>query len=202
MKQNQNGKVINWWKWAFLLLLASQIALFGTLASRMISLREPKAETLSKSLPKSVSLGTFSTTKDQLNQAILSYLKPYQNKQMTYKLYVAQDKVMFEGKYHLLGYAVPLYVYFEPYSLKDGSVQLHVTSFSVGTLPLPKKEILQYIKSSYDLPNFVHVEPKKSAILIAFPQMENESGIFIKSQKIDLIGDEIRFEIYKKNEAN
>lgn len=201
MKQKKIGQKINWWKWLFLGLLAINIGLLLTLASRLITLREPDAQTVNVKVPKSFSIGTFSTDKDKLNQTILTYLKPYQTSQMTYKLYAANDTVMFEGTYRLFDYDIPLYVYFEPYRLEDGAVQLQVTSFSVGTLPLPQKEVLQYIKSSYDLPDIVKVEPNQSTITIQLQKLKNPNGIFIKAKQIDLLNDDIRFEIYKKNNS-
>lgn len=66
----------------------------------------------------------------------------------------------------LLGYEVPLYIYFQPSRLESGAIQLKITSFSVGTLTLPESEVLKYLKSSVDLPNFVEVLPKESVINI------------------------------------
>ncbi|MCI5871061.1 MULTISPECIES: YpmS family protein [Streptococcus] len=202
MKQNQLGVKTNWWKWACLALLALNLAFLGVLASRIITIREPNASKITETKTDAISVGTFTTDKEKLNQTILSYLEPYQSNKMTYKLYASNDTIMFEGSYSLLGYDLPLYVYFEPYKLENGAVQLKVTSFSVGTLPLPEKEVLQYIKSSYDLPDIVAVKPSQSAIIINLQNMKNTNGIFIKANKIDLVNDEITFDIYKKNLSN
>lgn len=198
MTQRQTGKAINWWKWAFLLLLAANISLVAVLASRVVTVREPDLQQVSQSQEELIQVGHFTTNRSQINATLASYLKPYQTKKLSYTLHVGTSSILFEGTYQLLGYEVPLYIYFEPYRLETGAVQLRVTSFSVGTLPLPEADVLRYIKSSYDLPDFVTVQPKESAIVINLQDIQNEAGISLKASKIDLVNDDIRFELYKK----
>ncbi|HEK9998576.1 YpmS family protein [Streptococcus equi] len=189
---------LNWWKWAFLLLLAFNAAFLAVIGSRIIQIREPKSELINQKAAKNIKIGTLTTTKEQLNEAVVSYLKDFQTKKMTYKVYATSSTILFEGTYQLLGYEVPLYIYFQPHRLTNGAIQLQVLSFSVGTLSLPEKDVLQYLKSSYKLPKFVEVLPKQSAIIINLQQLENDANIYLKAQKIDLVKDDIRFDIYKK----
>lgn len=198
MKQRIIGKKINIWKWLCLLILAINLAFIGVVASRIIQIREPEAENIATKTKGGIKIGTFSTTKEQLNETVVSYLEDYQKKGMTYKLYATSSQILFEGTYTLLGYEVPLYVYFQPSRLENGAVQLKVTSFSVGTLPLPEDQVLKYIKSSYDLPKFVKIQPNQSTITINVQNLDNEEGIYLKAQTINLVNDDISFDIYKK----
>ncbi|MGV3125664.1 YpmS family protein [Streptococcus orisratti] len=200
MKQRIIGKKINIWKWLCLLILAINLAFVGVVASRIIQIREPEAENIATKTKGGIKIGTFSTTKEQLNKTVVSYLEDYQKKGMTYKLYATSSQILFEGTYTLLGYEVPLYVYFQPSRLENGAVQLKVTSFSVGTLPLPEDQVLKYIKSSYDLPKFVKIQPNQSTITINVQNLDNEEGIYLKAQTINLVNDDISFDIYKKSE--
>lgn len=200
MKQRIIGKKINIWKWLCLLILAINLAFVGVVASRIIQIREPEAENIATKTKGGIKIGTFSTTKEQLNKTVVSYLEDYQKKGMTYKLYATSSQILFEGTYTLLGYEVPLYVYFQPSRLENGEVQLKVTSFSVGTLPLPEEQVLKYIKSSYDLPKFVKIQPNQSTITINVQNLDNEEGIYLKAQTINLVNDDISFDIYKKSE--
>ncbi|WP_367007518.1 DUF2140 family protein [Streptococcus sp. ZY19097] len=200
MKQRIIGKKINIWKWLCLLILAINLAFVGVVASRIIQIREPEAENIATKTKGGIKIGTFSTTKEQLNKTVVSYLEDYQKKGMTYKLYATSSQILFEGTYTLLGYEVPLYVYFQPSRLENGAVQLKVTSFSVGTLPLPEEQVLKYIKSSYDLPKFVKIQPNQSTITINVQNLDNEEGIYLKAQTINLVNDDISFDIYKKSE--
>lgn len=194
----KTGRNLNFWKWAFLLLLAINLSFTAVIASRLIQVREPNTGKISTGVQDKVKVGTFTTNKSQLNKTIALYLKQYQTKKMNYKIYAASSSILFEGSYQLLGYEVPLYIYFEPYRLTNGAVQLKVTSFSVGTLPLPEKDVLQYIKSSYKLPNFVDIKPKKSVININLQDLKNKEGIYLKATAIDLVNDNFSFDIFKK----
>ncbi|PZO95468.1 MAG: DUF2140 domain-containing protein [Streptococcus pyogenes] len=190
---------INGWKWAFLLILALNLAFLIILGSRLIQPRETKdsQQNISQKATN-VKVGTFTTNRQQLNKTISAYLKAHQSSKMSYKVYLAQSSILFEGKYQLLGYEVPLYVYFQPNKLENGAVQLQVTSFSVGTLPLPEAEVLQYIKGRYDLPSFVTIKPKQSSIVLNVQKLKNNANIYLKAKKIDLLNDQISFDIYKK----
>ena len=172
MKLKTNGTKTNWWKWACLLILAINVAFVGVIASRLIQVREPAAQTITSKKAKSVKVGT---------------------------VYATSSAILFEGTYTFLGYEVPLYIYFQPSRLESGAIQLKITSFSVGTLTLPESEVLKYLKSSVDLPNFVEVLPKESVININIQNIKNDAGIFLKATTIDLVGDRFNFDIYKKN---
>ncbi len=198
MKQKTSGKKINGWKWLCLLIIALNIAFVGVITSRLVQVREPETKKIVETTKKSVKIGTFTTTKEQLNDTVVSYLKPYQKKGMTYKLYAASTQILFEGTYTLLGYEIPLYVYFQPNRLENGAVQLEVTSFSVGTLPLPEEQVLKYIKSSYNLPEIIQVEPKESAITINVQELDNSEGVYLEATSLNLVNDNISFDIYKK----
>ena len=199
MKQKKTGRKTNWWKWGFLLILAMNLAFVGVVASRLLQVREPATENISNNQKKSIKVGTFSTNIEQLNDTVAAYLKDYQTKKMSYNVYATSSEIMFEGKYTLLGYEVPLYIYFQPSRLNSGAIQLKVTSFSVGTLSLPKSEILKYIASSYKLPYIVEVLPDESAININIQNLKNDADIYLKATTVDLVGDQFNFDIYKKS---
>ena len=83
MKQRRTGNKKNWWKWAFLLLLALNIAFWGVIISRVLSGYHSNTIT-SQTVKNPVKVGTITTTKEQLNQTLASYLNDYQSKGMTY----------------------------------------------------------------------------------------------------------------------
>ncbi|SDI55132.1 YpmS family protein [Streptococcus equinus] len=199
MKLNKNGTKTNWWKWGFLLILAINVAFVGVIASRLIQVREPAAQSINSKKSDNVKVGTISTTREQLNDTVASYLKEYQTKKTSYSVYATSSAIMFEGTYTFLGYEVPLYIYFQPSRLESGAIQLKITSFSVGTLTLPESEVLKYLKSSINLPDFVEVLPKESVININIQDIKNDADIFLKATTIDLVGDQFNFDIYKKN---
>ena len=198
MKHKKTGK-INWWKWLFLFLLALNLSLVGVLASRLLTTGADSQQTSQTETKSTIQVGSFSTTREQLTQTINSYLKSYQSKGATFQVAIDSENIIFQGTYSLLGYEIPLYVYFEPYSLSTGAVQLKVTSVSAGNLALPESDILRYIKSSYDLPSFVQVLPDKSAINVNLQNLNQETDFSLKARQIDLLNDQFIFDIFKKN---
>ena len=205
MKQKRIGQKINWWKWAFLLILAFNIAFIGVVVSRILQVREPEVGKISTTTSSDdIKAGSFSTNREQLNKTVAAYLQDFQTDKMSYTVYATSSTVVFEGTYTLLGYNVPLYLYFQPNRLENGAVQLAVTSLSVGTLPLPESQVLQYIKSSYDLPDFVEVLPESSAINVNIQDFNSFAGIYLKATTIDLVNDNFSFDFCssKKQKAD
>ena len=192
MKHKKTGK-INWWKWLFLFLLALNLSLVGVLASRLLTTGADSQQTSQTETKSTNQVGSFSTTREQLTQTLNSYLKSYQSKGTTFQVAIDSENIIFQGTYSLLGYEIPLYVYFEPYSLSTGAVQLKVTSVSAGNLALPESDILRYIKSSYDLPSFVQVLPDKSAINVNLQNLNQETDFSLKARQIDLLNDQLIF---------
>lgn len=203
MTPKPTGPRINLWKWLFLLLLAANLAFIAVLANRLIDKRETDLPQVVKAnSAEGLLIGRFETNRDQLNQTLTTYLKPYQTKQLSYQVIVGNSTILFEGNYRLLGYDVPLYIYLTPHKLEDGQVQLLVTDFSVGTLSLPTADVLRYVRASYKLPNFVSISPNEGSILIDLTKLDNKAGFYAKATQIDLLNDQISFNLYQKVRTN
>lgn len=198
MRLKTTGRRWNLWKWAFLLLLASNLALVTVLANRLFEVREPVTSTIKTAVAKTYTVGQVTTDKEKLNQMVTRYLKKIKTKGMTYNLHITEQAILFEGSYQLLGYQMPLYLYMTPYAMENGNIQLRVKSFSVGTLSLPQKEILQYLKKSYDLPKFVVIDPKEAVITLDLTRFALGDGLFLKANHLDLKNDQLIFELYQK----
>lgn len=196
MRQRTTG-TINGWKWAFLTLMSALLALGLVLASRMLVRREGTHQIVTNQTEET-KIGTFSTTRDQLNDTIATYLEDYQTKDFSYKLYATNQVVLFEGEYEFLNTKIPLYIYFQPSKLEDGSVLLEVSEISIGTLSLPKDQVMAYLKKHYKLPDFAIVDVDKATIHLQLAHIKNELDIYVKANTIALYNDQIIFDIYRK----
>ncbi|HFI0150501.1 TPA: YpmS family protein [Streptococcus suis] len=196
MRQRKIGN-LNIWKWAFLLLLSCLLGLSIVVISRVTTSRENTTQISSSD--SDAQIGTFTTTRDQLNDTVATYLEEYQTKDSSYKLYATNQQVLFEASYEVFGTKVPLYIYFQPNKLENGNILLTITEISAGTLSLPTKEILTYVQKSYKLPSFVTVDAEQSTVSILLTEIENDLGIYIKANTIDLYNDQIIFDLYKKS---
>ncbi|HFI0529474.1 TPA: YpmS family protein [Streptococcus suis] len=196
MSQKKNGK-INSWKWLFLILLAMVLGTSIVVINRL----ESKREDLTKLVPtnsEDAKVGRFETNKEQLNATIAEYLKEYQTDTFQYKVYLTSQLAIFEGDYQLLGMDIPLYIYFFPSRLEDGSISLAVQEISAGTLSLPKREVLTYLQKNYKLPDIVKIDAENATIQIQLPAIENKFGLYGKVNTIDLYNDQIVVDIYRK----
>ncbi|HFI0107169.1 TPA: YpmS family protein [Streptococcus suis] len=197
MRQKRHGK-INSWKWLFLSLLALVFGVLLVLFTRIQSPREDFTSLIQVS-KSDTKVGTFSTNRDQLNQSIANYLEEYQTDEFKYQLFVTSQQVVFEGSYQIFGVSIPLYLYFQPHKLEDGSILLSINEISAGTLSLPKGEVLGYIQKNYKLPSFVKIDSEGTQIQLQITELENSLGLYGKANTIDLYNDEIIVDIYRKN---
>lgn len=197
MRQKNLGK-INSWKWLFLSLLALVFGGFLVLFSRIQTPREDFTSLVQVS-QSDTKVGTFTTNREQLNQSITNYLKDYQTNDFKYQLFVTSQQVVFEGSYQIFGVTIPLYLYFQPHKLEDGSILLSINEISAGTLSLPKREVLAYIQKNYKLPSFVKIDSEEAQIQLQITELENSLGLYGKANTIDLYNDEIIVDIYRKN---
>ena len=194
----KNLKKFSLWKILFLLLLALNIALVAFVAIRVTMPRDSQTLTQqATSSTKSEQVAQISSTTPQVNELINSYLKPYQKDNMSYKFYLSDQEAVLNIDYKILGTKVPIYIYFQPLALADGSVSLSVTSISAGTLSLPTSQILQMVKS-YDLPNFVEIKSSSSQVIIHLNQLLLGKNLYLKTNQIDLPNGKFVFDLMKK----
>ena len=97
-----------------------------------------------------------------------------------------------------IGKEYPLYIYFQPSKLEDGSILLTLKDFSVGTLKLPKKTVMQVSSTYMYLPDFVNIDSKYATIKIELAKIKNEMDFYVKANTIDLYNDQIIFDLYMK----
>ena len=189
-------KKINIWKWLFLGLVSLLVALCLVIQSRMATPRETVRQLHQTAKNSDVQVGTMTTTRDQLNDTIKSLLKKY--KLSDYKVYADNQQILLEGQLSLLGKDYPLYIYFQPSKLENGNILLTVKDFSVGTFQIPQKMVLRLLSKNKNIPDFIQISPKESTITIVLPEIDNDFGIYVKANTIDLYNDKIVFDLYQK----
>lgn len=182
------------WKWLFLGLLALNLALVSVVTYRVMT----PVETSSVSLPKGATkIGSYSMTKEELDAALTGFAQDYSTDKMHFKVNVTNSKIVFESSYKVLGYAVPLYVYFTPVVSESGAIVLKVSDLSAGSLSLPVSDALKMIKRSTKLPDYISIDNKKEKVTLNIQSMKNEKGITARAKSLDLVNDRIEFDIYK-----
>ena len=189
----KNKKTI--WKWLFLALLAINLGTFAFISSRVFNVRDQQSVGQGSKPTETTEVAKITTDRNQLNQLINTYLQDFQTSEMSYKFYLSNSQAVLEASYQLFGQKIPLYIYFEPLALNDGSVALQVKNVSAGTLNLPTSAVLAYVKSSIKLPNFVEVLPTKDQVILHLPQLALADNLYLKANQLDLVSGNFTFNL-------
>ncbi len=197
-KVKQTEKIVrkkNPWKISFLILLGLILGSLVFVFTRISEEREPNYQP-SQTVIKGDPTFQVSLKKAQINQIIDYYLNEYQKKSgIKYKFYL-EDQALLQGNFKILGHKMKFYLYFDPYVMENGDVQLKAKSLSIGTLELPISQIMSYVQNSYQLPKWVEVNTKSKTILLNLNKFKLENGMRVTAEKINLIDDDIRLNVY------
>lgn len=189
----------NYWKWAFLTLGALLIALAMVIFVRINEPRESQ-ETLSaltaSKKQSTAAVFTINTTKKEVNTLIDDYLKDLNKKTPINYSFVLEKQALLTGKFEVLGFPLTFYLYFDPYVMEDGNIQLRAKSLSIGSLGVPIKEVMKMIKRSYHLPSWITIQPEDQYILLHLDKLKLTGQLKLRAKTIDLVNDQLQLEVY------
>lgn len=196
-KKNVSLRNINKWKVAFLVLIA--VLLGGTLFlfTRMTQERENLSEsTAGNVVREGEPVLNIRSNKEQVNRLVDFYLADIQKDATQQYQFVLKNEALLTGAFDLLGFPMSFYLYFDPYVMDDGNVQLKAKSLSIGALGLPINQVLRMVRSSSQMPEWVDIQPKEEMIILRLDQFEMANGMFFRADKLNLVDDEIQLSIY------
>ena len=184
------------WLVVVLIILGIIIGLISIVLFRIGSNREGEVSKKTSGEKRSEATFQVQLTKQQTNELINYYLNEYQKDSKVKYNFVVENQAMLQGTFPFLGHDLNFYLYFEPSVLSNGDVQLKAKSISIGTLSLPISELMKYVKSKFKLPEWVEVNTKDEQITLHLSKFQLKGGMYIGADKIDLVGDEIRFNVF------
>lgn len=193
----ETKKKMNIWKLAFLVLVGLLLGSGIFVGSRIFQQRETNLPASAETaVQKGTSVVTISTNKQKLNTMMAYFLDNFQkNSDIKYQFYL-ENQALLSGNFKLLGSKVNFYLYFDPYVMENGNVQLKATDLSIGTLNLPVSQVMAAIKRSYDFPSWVSISPSKQTIVLKLNKFEMQNGFYVKADHINLVDDDIQFSLY------
>lgn len=187
----------NYWKIACLLIIGVLLGTGIFLTSRVLETKPfPVKDTPEIVEREGTPVVSISSNKKQVNALIDFYLTDYKEKSDLDYEFVLADQAMLKGEFKLLGVPINFYLYFDPYVMEDGNVQLKAKSLSIGTLGVPISEVMKLIKRSYELPQWIEIDAKEKTVMIRLDQFRMQNGLFIKAEKINLVDDVIQASLY------
>ncbi|GCF92808.1 hypothetical protein NRIC_06990 [Enterococcus florum] len=196
-------KKVNGWKIAFLILIGLLLGSTIFLATRVFSQRETGLPSSGETkVAEGSPVLTMNTNKKKLNDVMDYFLDEFQeDSSIKYDFYL-ENQAMLAGKFKFLGAKVDFNLYFDPFVMDNGNVQLKARDLSIGTLNLPVREVLSILKRSYKFPDWVEVTPKNQTIELKLNEFSLENGMFIRANHIDLVNDDIQFSLYLPKDKN
>lgn len=196
-------KQMNRWKIAFLTLIGALIGSLIFIGVRVTQVREPNYQPAPEIMERQGKpVLSIQADKQQVNDLIDFFLTDLQKgSEIKYTFYL-ENEALLNGTFNVLGHPIQFYLYFDPYVMDDGNVQLKAKSLSIGTLGLPIKEILRSVQKDYALPSWVEVDPAEKLILLRLDQFQMQNGLFVRAEKINLVEDDIRLNLYLPKETN
>lgn len=190
-------KQVNRWKVAFLVFLAVVIGSGVFLGSRLFADREINYQKSPEIVQRDGEpVLSVNANKKQVNQLIDFYLDDFQKGQEVKYDFVLENEAMLSGEFSVLGFPMKFYLYFDPYVMENGNVQLRAKSMSIGTFGLPMEEVMRITKRSFKFPEWIEMDPDEKTVMVRLDQFRMQNGLFIRANKINLVDDEIQASLY------
>ena len=201
--RKKEDKEIKWmrifrnpWRLAFIVLVAILIG-FSSLVMYRISTPRTTYDSSAKTVKRSEKpIFDINMEKEQVNEVINFFMEDMMEESGVDYQFVLDSQAMVDGTFNLLGHETHFYLFFEPYVLSDGNIQLKAKSLSIGALNIPIPAMINYLSSTTDLPSWIELDADAQVINLHLDKYKMKNGMSIKAKKINLIDDEISFSIY------
>ena len=196
-KKNVTLTKLNPWKAAFLFLVAVLIGGFLLLFTRLTQERENVSQIIAENVVREGDpVITINSNKEQVNRFVDSYLADLQKDAEQQYQFVLKNEALLTGEFDLLGFPVSFYLYFDPFVMANGNIQLKAKSLSIGALGLPINQVLKMIQNNSEIPEWIDIQPKEEMIILRLDQFELKNGMFFRADKINLVDNEIQLNVY------
>lgn len=191
---------VNWWKWAFLILLGMVI---GIIAWVLVQMR-PVSEGTANQAPFDTSdeiVLEMRTGRDELEQLANQYIENNtEDSEMNYQI-LFEETAQLQGEIEVLGFPVPFTLVFEPYVLQNGNLQLRANDLQLGTLSLPISFAMNQINQHLPLPDWIAMDSASQLIIVNLNEFELQNGVQFSMERINLPENDIRVRIHLPQEA-
>lgn len=190
----------NSWKKAFWVLCAAN-GLVVLMLLVLMTVKVPSAPYIyMQELEPAESVMTISSTKADLNRMIEQFLKRYTDQEkIKYQVWIEED-IRLTGSVQVFRRDVGTQIHFDPVVMKNGDLLLKASSMRIGALPVPIHKVLGYIRTYYDLPEWVAIEPNEKQVLVHLSKMKEVGPFKARVTAFDPVADHFKFELYMPQE--
>lgn len=199
MEQKRTNKekkeTTNYWKWAFLVLLA---ILIGTGIWFVRQLQPVSVGEVNEAPVDTTDVMTFSvaTQKEDLTQVINQYIQEeVQGDNVNYQVMI-DETFQLSGSFELFGFEIPFDLYMDPYVTENGNIQLRANQLSLGQLNVPISFAMNQMGSQLSIPDWVAFDGETETITFNLNEFQLDSGMYFSAERINLEENEILMNVY------
>ena len=194
-RKSQNKK-INGWKWAFIaiivLILSSLLILIRAFQPVKISESNRNPNVVSQ---ENIELST-SMNKEDTERLLNAYLSSSLDENFGNYHIVLSNQLEIHGGLEILGAEVPFIIFFDPYVMDNGNVQLRGEGVEVGNFSLPVNLVMRLVGNQIDFPEFIAFDSESQMIVINFNELNSDVNFDIEMTQIDLIDNVIELNLH------
>lgn len=193
---NESSKPkINGWKWAFITLV---LIIFGGLVylfflMRPLTTAQIETEEVAQR-GEQVSL-TTSLTKSDTEAIINEYLDETIGQDFEAYNIVLSNDLEIHGEMMIFNFDVPFKLFFSPYALENGNIQLRGESVELANFSLPVSGVMSLLARQLDFPEFIAVNSNTQIIEIDLEDIMQDYSFDLAVDQIDLEQDIIQFNL-------
>lgn len=182
------------WKKSFFTLLCINVITILTLLVLLI-LPVGGNIPLNKNEKENFVAFTVQTKKDDLTKLINHYIeKEGLDGPIDYFVHLS-DEVELYGSLPVFNQEIELKMTFEAKALENGDLLLNQKSISIGQLNLPVSYVMKFIKQSYNLPEWVTIDPEKELVYVSLTSMKLKSDMTVFAEEFNLKRDKISLQL-------
>ncbi|WP_251574776.1 YpmS family protein [Limosilactobacillus agrestimuris] len=185
-------KKINWWKWAFIVLVLVIVVSSGVILHRATA-PAPQPEMVQSTKVNDSSF-VVELNRKQVNALSANYLDNFlKDNKIKYNFMVGEKYATLVGNTKFLGTKVRFAINFIPERTSQGNVLLRAKGLSVGRLNIPIKFVMGYIAKNYNIPKWVSINPKKKTVLLDLKRYSKNRQLKYSAQEINMQDGHFKF---------
>lgn len=185
-------KKVNYWKWAFIILVLLIIVTCGTILVKATA-PAPQAEMTQTTKANNSSL-VVELNRKQVNALSANYLDNYlKDNKIKYNFMVGDKYATLVGDTKFLGAKVRFAINFIPERTSQGNVLLLAKGLSVGRLNIPIKFVMGYIAKNYKIPKWVSINAQKKTVLLDLNRYSKHRQLKYSAQEINMESGQFKF---------
>lgn len=185
-------KKINWWKWAFIVVVLAIVVSCGVVLNRATA-PAPQTEVSQTTKPNDASL-VVELNRKQVNALSANYLDNFlKDNKIKYTFMVGKKYATLVGNTKFLGAKVRFAINFIPERTSAGNVLLRAKGLSVGQLNIPIKFVMGYIAKNYNIPKWVSINANKKTVLLDLNRYSKNRQLKYSAQEINMQEGRFKF---------